>query len=136
MNQNPSLNADMILTGETAQDGFGSSVSGIGDVNNDNYDDLAIGACNASYSAYQAVYEMRKEEGHPNPFRFFKELAVDIGSLAFRAFPDGTIGAGVYGEIMAVKQAGGLVIELPSMLECRGLSVDQTRAYLKELGAR
>lgn len=98
--------------------------------------EMGFEVINPSYVAYQSEYQMRKENNDPNPFRFFKELAVETGNAAFRAFPDGTIGAGVYGEIMAVKQAGGLVIELPSMLECRGLSVDQTRAYLKELGAR
>jgi len=99
-------------------------------------DAMGFDVINPNNPSYQAEYLKRKEDGHPNPFRFFKELAVDVGNAAFRAFPDGTIGAGVYGEIMAVKQAGGLVIELPSMLECRVLSVEQTRAYLCELGAR
>lgn len=37
-------NANVTLTGEGAGDRFGCSVSGAGDVNNDNYDDVIIGA--------------------------------------------------------------------------------------------
>lgn len=36
--------ADAILTGETARDNAGISVAGIGDFDNDGYDDLAVGA--------------------------------------------------------------------------------------------
>ncbi|MDI6916807.1 MAG: transglutaminase domain-containing protein, partial [Thermoplasmatales archaeon] len=40
--------ADKINYGETANDNFGFSVSGLGDVNNDNYDDVGVGAPNTS----------------------------------------------------------------------------------------
>jgi len=36
--------ADLVLTGEAAQNYFGSSVAGAGDINGDNYDDVIIGA--------------------------------------------------------------------------------------------
>ena len=41
---NSLANADIIFEGEKSSDLFGSSVSGIGDVNKDGYDDIAIGA--------------------------------------------------------------------------------------------
>ncbi|MFB0516294.1 MAG: hypothetical protein ACETWG_06790, partial [Candidatus Neomarinimicrobiota bacterium] len=37
--------ADVIFTGEAAGDHFGGSVSSAGDVNNDGYDDVILGAC-------------------------------------------------------------------------------------------
>ncbi|MEE9150852.1 MAG: integrin alpha, partial [Thermoplasmata archaeon] len=43
----PSLdanNADVVIAGGNAGDGFGSSVSGAGNVNNDDYDDVIIGS--------------------------------------------------------------------------------------------
>lgn len=44
--------ADWVLTGETAGDSFGWSVSGIGDVDDDGFDDVAVGA--PGYDATQA----------------------------------------------------------------------------------
>ena len=38
------LVADLVLTGESALDSFGSSVSGAGDINGDGYDDVIVGA--------------------------------------------------------------------------------------------
>ena len=42
--------ADVIMTGEGANDGFGGSVSGAGDVNGDGYSDVIVGAL--GYSSY------------------------------------------------------------------------------------
>ncbi|MDZ4710773.1 MAG: hypothetical protein SGI89_00445, partial [bacterium] len=42
--------ADVIMTGEGANDGFGGSVSGAGDVNGDGYSDVIVGAM--GYSSY------------------------------------------------------------------------------------
>jgi hypothetical protein len=56
--------------------------------------------------------------------------------LAFRALPDGTIPSGVAQEIKWAGEAGIPVIELPSAVNRRTLTLDQTREYLKEIGQR
>lgn len=56
--------------------------------------------------------------------------------LIFRAFPDGSIGAGVAQEIAWAQAAGVPVIEFPRQVERRTLGVDATRAMLAELGQR
>jgi len=48
--------ADMIFTGTVIDGGLGFSVSGAGDVNYDNYDDLVVGAWNPSGTATVYVY--------------------------------------------------------------------------------
>jgi hypothetical protein len=56
--------------------------------------------------------------------------------LAFRAFQDDTIPAGVMAEIGYARDHGLPVIELPTNVARRGLNVELTRAVLKELGVR
>ena len=66
----------------------------------------------------------------------FYEAIEDCDALAFRSFPDLSISAGVYGEIQKAEEIGCLIIELPTITSSRVLSVDDTRAWLKYLGAR
>lgn len=66
----------------------------------------------------------------------FIEAMKDCDALAFRSFPDGKISAGVYKEITQAQQDGKIVFELPTLTSSRILSVDDTREYLKLLGAR
>lgn len=63
--------------------------------------------------------------------RFF-EIAAGCDLIAFRALPDGKITAGVAKEI----KAGPPVIELPSGMNRRGLTIQQTVETLQELGER
>jgi len=65
---------------------------------------------------------------------YFERLAERCDALAFRALPDGNISAGVFTEIIGVE--GKPVIELPWGVSRRGLSIGDTREYLKELGQR
>jgi len=65
--------------------------------------------------------------------QFFVDLVNTCDILAFRSFPDGSIPAGVAQEI---KQATSAVIELPSGVTRRTLSVEATREVLTELGQR
>ena len=68
-----------------------------------------------------------------NPMAYFERLAKSCNVLAFRALQDGNIGAGVVQEIKCFE---GLIIELPSRILQRGLTVEQTREYLREVGQR
>ena len=56
--------------------------------------------------------------------------------LAFRALPDGSIPAGVSTEIACAIEMKKPVIELPSGLQRRTLSVELTREYLQNVGQR
>lgn len=66
----------------------------------------------------------------------FKPYVFDSGVLIFRAFPDGSIGAGVAKEIAWAQEAGIPVVEIPRQISRRSLSVDHTRDMLAELGQR
>jgi hypothetical protein len=65
---------------------------------------------------------------------YFAEEVTKCDALAFRALPDGAIPAGVAEEIKIALTRGMPVIELPSSVQRRTLSVDLTREYLKESG--
>lgn len=66
----------------------------------------------------------------------YLQLARDSDLVAFRAFQDGTIGAGVYKEVVAAIESGKPVIELPTITSKRVLTIEDTREYLKYLGVR
>jgi hypothetical protein len=66
----------------------------------------------------------------------FEVLVKRSEALFFRAFTDGSIGAGVAQEIAWAEEGSLPVVELPSRINRRTLSVDDTRALLRELGQR
>lgn len=63
-------------------------------------------------------------------------FAAECDLIAFRGLPDGMIPQGVFKEITAFKKLGKPVIELPSGISTRELSLDSTREYLAEIGQR
>ena len=67
---------------------------------------------------------------------YFVSLVEGCDAVAFRALPDGAIPAGVAKEIERAVMSGKPVIELPSCISRRVLTVEQTREYLKEIGQR
>lgn len=68
---------------------------------------------------------------------YFQGIIRACDALAFRGNPDGSVNAGVILEIKYAQEHFGMpVFELPSGLFRRGLSVDETRALLREQGAR
>jgi hypothetical protein len=73
---------------------------------------------------------------YDNPMDYFVELVSKCNALAFRAIPGLGIPAGVFKEIVQAKTQGLPVIELPNSIATRKLSIDATREYLKESGAR
>lgn len=66
----------------------------------------------------------------------FRPYVQGAEALIFRAFPDGSIGAGVAQEIAWATEAGIPVVEIPRQIRRRTLSVEDTRAMLAELGQR
>lgn len=76
--------------------------------------------------------EKYKEEG----MEAFYKVIENVDGLAFRAFPDMAIGAGVAGEIQKALDTGKWIVELPTVTSKRILSVGDTRVYLNLLGAR
>ena len=67
---------------------------------------------------------------------YFRDIVVGCDVLAFRANPEGSINTGIFQEIVYMQSVQKPVIELPSMLAKRCLSIDETSNYLKEQGAR
>ena len=66
----------------------------------------------------------------------FRPAVLSSDAFFFRAFPDGSIGAGVYTEILWAREAGIPIIEFPRSIDRRAISVDATRDMLAELGQR
>lgn len=76
-------------------------------------------------------------KGPGNGMDYFRRIIQnECQALAFRAFPDGKIGAGVAYEIEIARGRELPVFELPSGMMRRVLDIDETRNYLAELGQR
>lgn len=56
--------------------------------------------------------------------------------FAFRSLASGEVPSGIYQEFLWAVQQKKAIIELPTAVQRRALSVDQTREYLKECGKR
>ena len=67
---------------------------------------------------------------------YFYKFAKECDCIAFRALPDGSISSGVYLEITMFQSEGKPVFEIPSGLQRRGLGLEQTREYMREVGYR
>ncbi len=67
---------------------------------------------------------------------YFRRLILASNILVFRALPDGSIPSGVAKEIEFAKAADKPIIEVPSAVERRTLSLNATREYLREVGQR
>lgn len=66
----------------------------------------------------------------------FKTLVDRCGALAYRALPDGRIPSGVVKEIEWARASFKPVIELPYNFLSRQMTVEETAAYLAEIGQR
>ena len=67
---------------------------------------------------------------------FFERYSEICGAVAFRALNDGAIPAGVAKEIEWFVARNKPVLELPSGIKRRVLTVDMTREFLAEIGQR
>ena len=88
------------------------------------------------FNPNQEWIQAKCKEMGANSMQLFEGLVKKCDILAFRAHPDGMIGAGMVKEIAWAQESGIPVIELPSSIGRRSLSVEATREYLKELGQR
>lgn len=77
-----------------------------------------------------------KEKEDPNYMLFFRHLVVAQDVFAFRALPDGAIPAGIAKEMEYAREANKPVLELPSAVSRRTITLEQTREFLAEVGQR
>lgn len=89
-----------------------------------------------SIKVQEEVEKYRIEHGDKNVMNYFKDLIDSCGGLVFRAHFDGKIPSGVLFEVNYAKEMGLPILELPSLISTRNLSVDDTRECLKLLGQR
>jgi hypothetical protein len=66
----------------------------------------------------------------------FYQYIDECDLLAFKALPDGSIPAGVANEIGHARLKHKPVFEIPGAINRRTLSVENTREYLRDVGAR
>jgi hypothetical protein len=90
---------------------------------------LGFEVVNPSAQEWQQLWQ---EKGMDAKEDFAKMCDVII----FRALPQGAISAGVFKEIEAFQKFSKPVLELPSMISTRELTLEQTREYLHEVGQR
>lgn len=76
----------------------------------------------------------REYEAHGMPY--FESLVQKADMLFFRGLADNSIPAGVAKEIRAMQAKNGIVIEFPSAISRRTLSVEETREFLRDSGVR
>jgi nucleoside 2-deoxyribosyltransferase len=74
--------------------------------------------------------------GYDNIMSVFEPFIDKCDGLIFRAMPDGKIGSGVVYEIKYAISNNKPVLELPTIIETRYLSITDTKAYLRYLGQR
>jgi hypothetical protein len=82
------------------------------------------------------VQVLLKDAPKDNKMPVFQPLVESCDWLAFRALPDGSIPAGVAKEIAWAQAGGKCIIELPSAMARRTITVDATREYLRDVGQR
>ena len=78
------------------------------------------------------------DAGHAIMEIIFRPLvsASKCDGVVFRGLPDGRIPAGVLKELDWARECGLPILELPSNFTGRSMTVDHTREYLREIGAR
>jgi hypothetical protein len=92
---------------------------------------------NPNQEKHETGYQKFKEDFpcYP-PMRYWNDLVDKCDALAFRALPDGSIPKGVATEIKRAKVNHKPVFELPSRIERRTLTLEETREYLRDIGQR
>ena len=97
---------------------------------------LGFHVTNPNSLSLQILFEAYKEEYPDDYMTFFTQRAAQHDVVAFRSLPDGSIPGGVKMEVMAAKEAGRIIIELPCGLHRRGMDHATTVEYLENIGQR
>lgn len=84
----------------------------------------------------QEQIDEAKSRGEDVMETIFKPLVFKSSVMFFRALPDGRLPAGVFKEVMWAREFKLPCVELPSGILSRGMTVEQTREYLHEVGQR
>jgi len=84
----------------------------------------------------EGIEQFKKEYPMANYMNYFDVLMNSCDAIAFRGNPDGKIGAGVWYEIKHMLISNKPVMELPTIMTTRELSVEDTREYLRLVGQR
>lgn len=90
---------------------------------------LGFEVCNPNEPGHALGYKL-------SGMSYFDGVVEQCDALAFRAHADGSIPAGVMHEVNYMVSRSRPVFELPAAIERRALTVNQTRAYLREVGLR
>jgi hypothetical protein len=85
---------------------------------------------------FEEQREQAKQQYITEGLSIYKDYVRQSDLLVFRAFPDGSIGAGVAQEIAWAEEFVLPILELPRQLRRRSMSIDDTRQLLKEMGRR
>lgn len=97
-------------------------------------EEMGFEVINPNQEIHQTGYSEYRKGNPENPMKYFTDLAGSCDVIAFRAFPDGKIGGGVYLEV--VENMDKPHFELPRMIKARGLDHETTVRHLEELGQR
>ena len=92
-------------------------------------DSLGLDVVNPNEPQHDAGYTK-------NGMDYFKNLVRKCDVLFFRAMADGRISAGVATEIDTAAGSGLQVFELPSRIKTRIATIEETREFIYESGAR
>jgi len=96
-------------------------------------ENLGFEVVNPNSEPYISEYQKCIDNGH-HDMNYWVDLSNTCDLIAFRAYPDGTIGSGVGAEILRNPLIP--VIELPRMLKQRVVDLEATRQFLSEIGQR
>jgi len=106
--------------------------------------ELGFEVINPNMEKYRRDVEMIKDAHHRAGIgdagaaimNYFAGVVNNCDALAFRGYTNGRIPAGVWKEVIAAREKGVPIIELPVILSSRELSVEETRAILAYEGQR
>jgi len=93
--------------------------------------DMGFGVLNPAEEQFR-----EEAKQHNNQMSYFLQLLRKCDGVAFRGTPGGKITCGVVQEIKEAVLYNMPIIELPSSVIARAMSIPETLEYLREIGER